>query len=338
MISSPASTVTAAERSIRWETLPSIPDREGFAGSFAGVHQGALIVAGGANFPDKRPWEGGRKIWYDSVFVMEKPGGRWKTGFKLPRPLGYGVSISHPSGLICVGGSDANGHSAEVFALSWSHGQITATELPRLPQPCANMCGVLLDNTIYIAGGIERPDSTNALKTFWSLDLAHSSNGWKELEAWPGPGRMLAVSGAADGAFFLFGGAGLTADADQKPVREWLRDGFRYDPKEGWRKIADLPHSVVAAPSPAPIVDHQLLVLGGDDGEQVKVVPTEHHGFSRDLLAYDPRRDQWRVAATLPFALVTTPSVTWNKRIVVPGGEARPGVRSTEVWASAKDF
>ena len=48
---------------LEWTQLPSIPDREGFAGPFAGVSGGALLVAGGANFPDKKPWEGGTKVW-----------------------------------------------------------------------------------------------------------------------------------------------------------------------------------------------------------------------------------------------------------------------------------
>ena len=29
-----------------------------------------LIVAGGANFPDKVPWEGGEKICYDKIFLL----------------------------------------------------------------------------------------------------------------------------------------------------------------------------------------------------------------------------------------------------------------------------
>src|ERR1019366_969557 len=55
-----------------WKLLPSLPDKEGFAGSFAGVSNGAMIVAGGANFPDKKPWDGGKKLWYDTVFVLER--------------------------------------------------------------------------------------------------------------------------------------------------------------------------------------------------------------------------------------------------------------------------
>ena len=325
---------TAVDRDVHWETLRPIPDREGFAGSFAGVHNGVLIVAGGANFPDKRPWEGGVKQWYDSIFVLETPAARWKTGFKLPKPLGYGVSISHRDGLICIGGSDAKGHSADVISLSWTNGEILTKTLPGLPMPCANLCGALVGETIYVAGGIEKPDSTNTLKTFWSLDLNEIRAGWKTLTPWPGAGRMLASSGANDGNFYLFGGASLKAGADGKAVREWLRDAYNFTPGSGWKRIADLPHSVVAAPSPVPDLDgSRLLLLGGDDGAQVNSSPTEHRGFPHEILAYDIQRDEWNEFGRLPFGLVTTPAVRWNGNIIVPGGEARPGVRSTEVWS-----
>ena len=327
---------SAIDRDLHWETLRPIPDKEGFAGSFAGVHNGALIVAGGANFPDKRPWEGGVKRWYDSIFVLESPAGRWKSGFKLPKPLGYGVSISHSDGLICIGGSDSKGHSADVFSLSWTNEEIRTKALPSLPTACANFCGVLIDETIYVAGGIEKPDSTNALKTFWALDLNDLRGGWKTLDAWPGPGRMLASAGVNGGDFYLFGGAAMKAAADGKPVREWLRDAYVFTPGKGWKRIADLPHSVVAAPSPVPDLDgSRLLLLGGDDGAQVNAAPTEHRGFPHETLAYNIEHNEWREFGRLPFGLVTTTAVRWNGNIVIPGGEARPGVRSTEVWSGA---
>ena len=37
-----------------WTNLAPLPDREGFAYPFSGVHNGALLVAGGANFPGKK--------------------------------------------------------------------------------------------------------------------------------------------------------------------------------------------------------------------------------------------------------------------------------------------
>lgn len=319
-----------------WHQLPPIPDGEGFAGPFAGTHHGALIVAGGANFPDKRPWEGGTKVWYDHVLVLEKPTGPWRKVGKLPRPLGYGVSITTKEGVICAGGSDAAGHHNDVFRLSWTQGQLAITPLPPLPVPCANMCGALMGSTVYIAGGIETPTATKALNTLWALDLKEPGRGWKALEPIPGRERMLATAGVVGGSFYVFGGAALKAGADGKPVREWLRDAWRYTPDTGWRRVADLPRVSVAAPNPAPEEDGRLLVIGGDDGAQVDVEPTRHKGFPREVLAYDPRRDQWQSAGEVPFSLVTTASVEWRDRVVIPGGEAKPGIRSVQVWSGGE--
>ncbi len=319
-------------QSFQWNPLPPIPDREGFAGSFAGVSGGALVVAGGANFPDKRPWEGGTKVWYDSVFALEKPDGAWRLAGRLPHPLGYGVSVTTKDGLVCIGGSSAQGHRGDASLLRWRDGKLTTTPLPPLPRPCANMCGALLGSTIYIAGGIATPDATTALKTFWALDLGNTAAGWREQEPWPGRGRMLATAGACEGSFFLFSGAALGAGADGKPVREWLRDAYRYTPGQGWHRVADLPRVSVAAPSPAPVLNGRLFVIGGDDGAQASTPPTTHKGFPRDVVAYDPKTDVWKVSGQVPFSLVTTTAVEWNGRVVIPGGEARPGVRSSEVW------
>jgi len=77
---------------------------------FAGTSGGALIVAGGANFPGAMPWDGGQKVWYDSIFVLSKPQGHWLTGFELPHEIAYGVSVSTPEGVLCAGGSDAHQH------------------------------------------------------------------------------------------------------------------------------------------------------------------------------------------------------------------------------------
>ncbi len=125
----------------QWIQLPPLPDKEGFAGPFAGISHGALLVAGGANFPGKKPWEGGQKVWYDKVFVLDKPDGKWQVAGMLPRPLGYGVSVNYRNSVVCVGGSDAERHYADAFRLKWQSGKLTITELPPLPRPIANACG-----------------------------------------------------------------------------------------------------------------------------------------------------------------------------------------------------
>jgi N-acetylneuraminic acid mutarotase len=333
----PASVVLCASvnDSLTWRELPPLPDKLGFAGPFVGSYKNALLVAGGANFPDKLPWQGGTKVWYDTVFVLDKPEGAWKVAGRLPRALGYGVSLSTKKGVICLGGSDARRHYADVFLLRWEKGAIKTSPLPPLPKPCANFCGALLGNTIYVAGGIETPTATNALGSFWSLDLGLSKPQWRELEPWPGPARMLAVAAAQDKAFFLASGVELSGDAQGKPVRRYLSDAYRYQPRQGWRRIADLPRPAVAAPTPAPALGQSLfLVLGGDDGSLVNFSPPEHHpGFSKTILAYHSETDTWKAFAEMPVARVTTATTHWNGGFAFASGEARPGVRSPQVWS-----
>lgn len=326
--------VATAQAALDWKPFPAIPDREGFAGSFAGASGSALLVAGGANFPDKRPWEGGTKVWYDRVFVLEPGAAAWREAGRLPAVSGYGVSVALDDGLLLIGGGDAKRNFSEVWLARWDGRDVKFSAWPNLPKPLAMAAGARVGRTIFVAGGLDRPDATQAQKLFFALDLDHVSDGWRELAPWPGPERMLATAGARGADFFLFSGARLITDAAGKTTREWLRDAYRYTPGAGWKRIADLPRVSVAAPSPAPDVGGKLFVIGGDDGAQASVAPTVHKGFPRDVLAYDPVVDAWTHAGEVPFSLVTTTPAEWRGKIVIPGGEQRPGVRSSAVWAA----
>jgi len=310
-----------------------LPDPEGFAGLFAGTHNDALIVAGGANFPSKMPCEGDTKVWYDSVFVLESPDVIWKEAGKLPRPLGYGVSISTVDGVVCIGGSDAQRHYADCFRLQWRDGKLHTTALASLPKPCVNFCGAMMGNTIYVAGGLESPTATCTLKTFWSLDLADSNAKWQELEPWPGSARMLATAAVLEETFFLCSGANLNLLEDGKSVREYLIDAYRFHPDRGWNKIADLPRAAAASPTPAIAWGKSMfLVVSGDDGTHVDFQPIEKHpGFPKSILAYDTITNTWQIIGEFPVGHVTTTMVEWRGRFVIPSGEIRPGKRSPEV-------
>ena len=327
----------AAEADIHWRQLPPLPDPLGVAGAFAGVSGGALVVAGGANFPGKMPWEGGVKVWHDTAYVLENTNAAWRGPFKIPCPLGYGVSVTTREGVVCLGGSDATRHFPDGFILSWTNGRLQSIPLPRLPTPLANACGAVVGRMLYVAGGTATPDSTHALRAFWALDLDRPAGAWRELDPWPGPARMLAVAAVVGSTFYLAGGADLHPDAEGKPVRTYLQDAYRFTAREGWRRVADMPNPVVAAPTPAPVTDDVcFLMIGGDDGSQQQFMPkSQHPGFPRRVLSYDTRIDRWRVIADLPAPRATLPAVLWNGLWVMPSGEARPGVRSPEVWAVA---
>ncbi len=313
--------------------MPPVPDPEGFASPFAGVAGNALLVAGGAHFPDLRPWEGGTKVWSDRIFLLAEADGEWTEIGRLSRPNAYGLSANTPGGVLCVGGGDAHRHFDEVFQLVWNGRQLSRTALPALPRPCAFMSGAVAGDWLYVAGGIDRPDATEALATFWALDLTAMDRGWRNLPPCPGPARMLAVAGADADTFYLFSGVSLRPDAQGKAVRTYLRDAHAYREGSGWRRLADVPVPCVAAPSPAPLTPAgEILVIGGDDGTRVHLNGPGHPGFPREILRYEPAKDQWSPVGAAPFSRATVPTTPWRGRWVIANGERIPGYRTPEVW------
>lgn len=331
------SAATARAADLRWTPATALPDREGFAAMFAGTSHGRLLVAGGANFPERPPWEGGSKVWYDNVYVLDRPHGTWAAAGRLPGPRAYGVSVTFREAVLCWGGSDAEQHYADGFRLEWQTSGLQISPLPALPIPIANACGAVVDDRLYVAGGLQSPAAATALHRIFMLDLSSTAElsqraTWTELPAWPGRGRMLSVAAAWDGAFWLIGGAALRRGRDGTVERDYLRDVYRYTPADGWQQLADLPQPVVAAPSPAPVLAQGPLILGGDDGAQVSAAPNLHRGFSTTVLEWHAATRTWTSRATLPAPRVTAPLVPWGRGFALISGEVRPGIRSPEVW------
>ncbi|MHC4799346.1 MAG: sodium:solute symporter family protein, partial [Planctomycetota bacterium] len=341
---------------IEWSQLPSLPNPIGFAGPFVGVSNDALIVAGGANFPDGPSWEGYPKVWHDEVFILTEPEGKWATGYKLHRPLGYGVSLTWNNRVVCLGGSDRDRHYGEAFMLYWAGNKLETIALPPMPKSCAFSAGVLVNDIIYVAGGQETPSSTEALRNFWALDLSVAARNmkWEKLESWPGKARILPVMATQEGAVFLISGARLYNGADGEATREFLTDCYRYNPQsKRWKRIADAPRPIVAAPNPGiPLGHAHILLLSGDDGEnffRAAELKDKHPGFAPELFVYHTVTNTWTKMGEFPKRIpsdlgkyrnagtwppVTTTITRWKGRYVVPTGEARPGVRTPNVfWA-----
>ena len=292
-----------------------------------------MLVAGGANFPDRMPWEGGKKIWHDRIWILDKPNGTWREGGHLPRPLAYGVSVTWHDSVVCVGGSDADRHYADVFRLRWKDRMVSIEPLPALPIPLSNACGALVRDVVYVAGGSEQPGEQSASSRAFALDLAVQPPEWRELPPIPGRGRLLSTAAAYNESFYVFGGAALDPDADGKMRRVYLREAWCFQ-NNAWRRLADLPNPVAAAPSPAPVIDKRVLLIAGDDGSRTDFQPiAKHPGFPPRILAYQIEQDAWSQLGETPAPRATLPVVQWDRMFVLPGGEVRPGYRSPEVWA-----
>lgn len=325
---------------LNWKRLSKLPNSLGVAGAFAGLSGETVLAGGGANFPDAPPWEGGRKVWHDLVYWMEPETGQWTEAGRLPRPLGYGVSATCPDGILCVGGSDLQRHYAECFKLRWADGQLQVTSLPKLPLPLANSCGAIVGQSLFLCGGTQAPDSEHPEAGLWSLDLSRADAEWSREPDCPGGPRLLAVAAGSAEELFVFGGTDLIAGKDGKSERRYRSDAWAFQPERGWRRLADLPQPLVAAPSPAPVLkDGTITLLGGDSGEHIGFQPPQlHPGFSRRVLLYSPNENAWTISAEeMPLARVTAPLVRLSSGWLLISGEQRPGVRSPEVWQVSED-
>lgn len=356
--------LTSVACSQTFHELSPISDAEGFAAPYVGVSDGRLLVAGGANFPDKPRWETD-KVWYDSIFVLDKPDGKWrKIPGKLPRPLAYGLSFNLleddrslasdiPHGVLCIGGGDSQEHIAGCFILTLNKKRVSITDLPSLPASLANGTGVLHQGVVYLLGGLHAPTDTTAAKVFWKLNLTlpAEKRKWEELEPWPGAPRMLAIAGILENTLCLFSGTNLVKGEDGKVSRQYLQDGFAYDlTTQRWRPTASLPRPAVAAPTPAITTENSLLVISGDHGElasQTDTLKDAHPGFPASVLAYNLKQDSWSKAMDFPKQVgddptgdphggiwppVVTNVTVWQGYPVIVCGEVRPRVRSRRAF------
>lgn len=320
----------APEAGLRARELP--PLIRPVAGQFTGTTAGKLVVAGGTYWT-AAPWASGKKIWTDEIQVLDPGAAAWRIAGRLPQFAAYGAALSTSDSIILVGGQTETGASAATLRLRVVGDRLELTSLPDLPRPAMMLGATVIGDTIYVAGGQDSPTSTIARRDFLALDLSRPDAGWQSLEPLPGAGRILPVVAAQDGAVYVISGAELFPNADGQPDRRYLTDAYRYRPGGGWIRIGDAPRAAVGAPSLARGGSH-LFVFGGDDGANFPVIQQlrdAHPGFARDVLGFHTITNTWARAGELPAGLVTTAAVEWQGQIVIPGGEDRPGHRSSQV-------
>ncbi|GAB3915731.1 hypothetical protein GCM10028804_00750 [Larkinella terrae] len=332
---------TVAQSAVEWSELPELPGGKGWAGMYAGVSHDALICLGGANFPEKYPWEGGKKKWYDDIYVLVE-GKNWlKTDEKLPIPAGYGATVSYQNTVILIGGSNENGHLNRVIGFEWDGKKLFQSSFPDLPIPLANMAGTLVGDVIVIAGGISTPTET-PLKKCYALDLKNRSQGWAEIDPWPGPERQLPVCTVYQGQFYLFGGETVGVNSKGVNFRSILLDSYRLRLTRNagkwtgfWEKLAPMPRGMSAGGTILPVLKNdRFLFWGGVDGVTAMYkMQATHPGIIQSLLYYFPETDSWEFIGqqTKIPARVTLPTVFWNNHWVYVSGEIKPGIRTPSV-------
>ncbi len=352
---------TDAEQ-LAWKVIPSVPaasgqlQQHGLAGAFTGVHQNVLLFAGGANFPEQKPWQGGVKKYWDDVYVLtrNKNDYQWKEKtFKLPFPVAYGVSISTAKGIFCIGGENESGLLSNVFLLQWDESKqdIRVESFPALPFPLTNASVALAGHTVYVVGG---ESTTGVTQSFLSFDLNSPDKGWLELTPLPVPvshSFSVVQSGGKVAALYVIGGRA------KKPAEktDFYSSVYQYNLQEKkWKSLTSIVDDTGnkvswSAGTGVAIGASYVLLFSGDNGviasaiEELSLAAKDniqqqqslkdsllsgHKGFENNVRLFNTITQAWTTIGESPMAQVTTQAVKWNDDILIISGEIKPGSRT----------
>jgi len=359
---------------IDWSVAATLPPVDSFAvnpgvaGAFAGVHHDALLIAGGANFPNGKPWNGGKKVYWDAVYVLQKSKAgnyQWNSAdvFKLKQRVAYGASVTAASGVVCIGGENEKGFLKEVFLLQWnmSEKEIAIKGLPPLPFALTNLFATAIGSTIYVAGG---ESSLGISDKFIFLDLDNVAVGWKELPHAPTAfthAVMITQSNGHHECIYVIGGRCKGANG----ISDFYRSVFEFDPvRNEWTEKASLPYAISAGTGVA-IRGNEMLIFGGDTGETfrkteelIAMISAEkdtarqqalikrknnlqetHPGFNQNVLLYNTVKNSWEIIGKMPYKTpVTTTAVTWVDQFFIPSGEIQAGIRTPKILSGKLKF
>ena len=333
----------------------------GYAGAINGVNNNVLIVAGGANFPDRMPWEGGKKYYSNEIHVLQKKGAQylWEAAVKctLPEAIAYCGNTATDFGVVYAGGENENGLSKHAFLLNWdgAQQQINVKALPDLPFAVTNIGLSQINNVVYAVGGDLQQQSS---KNVFSLDLNQDNPQWKTLPDLP-VALANAVVVAQAGEIYVIGGRTKTASG----ISDLRHSVYAYHPqKQSWRSCAAISDGEqktnFSAGAGVAIGNNLILITGGDNGAVFHQIETylskisktgnllekarltaeknslsiNHKGFYKAMLLYNIKTNDWTRLGDLPFpAQVTTTAAKWGEDIILSNGEVKPGVRTPNV-------
>lgn len=320
--------------------LPPLGDI-GYAGMYAGVSAGALIAAGGTNFPDAPPWKQGRKVWYDQIWVLEPGAEAWREAGRLDRPraLGASLSLEQDGGVLCVGGGDDDETFADAFVLRYDpvRRSVQREAWPALPGPVMAASMTTAAGRVYLVAGhrtISALAGDGPLTEVWSIDPNRPIEGWRAEPPIPAAGRFLPVVTGDDNHLYVLSGMTRTTSDDGKPALHCLADVWRFTAAErSWLALPPLPRANAAAPSPAPMVRGRIVLLGGGVDDSNFGGPMDRRpGFPATILTVDPVTGSTDAAGEVKSSVVAATVVPWQGGYVVVSGEVRAGVRTPAVW------
>ncbi len=331
--------------------LPSLDGKKanpGVARPFAGVDNGWVLLAGGANFPDVPLAKGGKKRFHVDVYGLDcaarEPS--WKIVGQLPTPGGEGASTSTPKGIVCVGGATgAAGKdlTSKSFLMRWKNGKVDFSPLPDFPYP-VRMPAMAADGLhVYVAGG---EGSLGAKSDVWMLDLGAARPEWTALPPLPQPcGQPVAViqnDAHKRRGLFVFGGMALPSDAKKRgqaleggwslTLEPTAATAWETLPAVAVKGNPEAARRTMIGASALASGDQHILIFGGSDRVLWNgcVLKADDFRFGRSVLAYHTVTRKWFELKETPFAGRCGAAVLRlpDGRILLASGEIAAGIRT----------
>ena len=336
-----------AQVELKWGEPFALPPLDGkpnagVARPFAGVSNGRILLAGGANFPVKPLAEGGPKVYHDEIWSCdasaEKPS--WSLAGRLPVAWGEGAYATVPQGIVCVAGTvgtDGQSLTNGCFLLAWHDGKPAFRVLPPFPEAAKYAAAAAWGSKVYAVG----------TRKVAVIDMADASPAWRGLVNLPEPvfQPACAVQNSSHQRKMLFV---FAEHGTEKLSGGWALE-LAPNPGTAWIPIPDVPatdalkdRKFVGSLAVASGDQHVLFFGGtsrapsreseGKDRAWYLDHPPEWFRFQREVLVYHTVTEQWFTLGEMPFAGRAGAAVLSlpDGRVLVHGGEVGPGTRTPE--------
>lgn len=331
----------------------------GFAGMISGTSNQLMLVAGGANFPDKMPWLGGKKKYHRQIYLYKNTHGHLELvddSKELPNTLAYAASCTQHNQIFIAGGENDLGIQNKAFILTMQAGKVLYTALPDLPFSVTNAMMIVKSNTLYLLGGEDEKQTQSHLI---SLDLNKVHAKWKYLQPVPFPvshGVIALQQVKGKDELFVLGGRTKTANGISTFYDTIISYNFE---KDSWAQVGQLPYPISAGTG-IQLSAHEIALFGGDKGivfnqverliqaindapnaEQKELLNQQkiqlqatHPGFTNDILLFNSSTNKTEQIAKAPFAIPVTSSVLkFGNTFYIASGEIKAGVRSPYIFS-----
>lgn len=280
------------------------------------VFEERIVVGGGFTTSETSPFFGVAAA--DNVFILNPARGRWQNAPNLPEPRHHLGMVSNQHYLYAIGGLTGSKENAwqiqrSVFRLDGNLQRWRKSA--SLPMPLAKSAYANIGQNIHVIGGITLSSETDNYIDTAAHYVLVSNAYWRKAKP-PTIARNLAASAVIGDKIYVIGGRTLGSNAKALSYAEV------YDANtDSWTEIAPLP--VAAAGLSASVVDHKIIVTGGE------VVANNGDWRAGKALSsvwqYDPAQDAWQALASLPQTLHGHGSVTLKGSLYVLGGATNVG-------------